>query len=112
MSGGSFNHAYHYAAGFAEDLRLKLDTWDQPDDYGDFPNKLEEATRAKLADIAALADFTALLMREAEWLYSGDTSDGSFMRRVASIEAECIHKLDTYKRNCCKPEGKIDDERA
>jgi hypothetical protein len=28
------------------------------------------------------------LMREAEWLYSGDTSEDSFLRRVAEIEAD------------------------
>jgi len=27
-------------------------------------------------------------MREAEWLYSADTSDDSFMERVAKIEGE------------------------
>jgi len=31
---------------------------------------------------------TAALMREAEFLYSGDTSEDSFLRRVAEIEAD------------------------
>jgi 3-methyladenine DNA glycosylase Tag len=37
---------------------------------------------------------TSALMKEVEWLYSGDTSDDSFMKRVAGIEAHldwCIN---------------------
>ncbi len=42
---------------------------------------------AKLQAIAKDADRTANLMREAEWLYSGDTSEDDFLERVAEIES-------------------------
>jgi hypothetical protein len=48
---------------------------------GDGMNTIE-----KLKEIQVMADHTAALMREVEWLYSGDTGDESFMARVAEIE--------------------------
>ena len=78
MSGGRFNYAYSRVQVFAEDLRQKLDA----DEEGFLP-----ATVAKLAEIQRLAEKTAALMRAAEWLYSGDTGDESFMREVAQVEA-------------------------
>jgi len=86
MSGGSFHYAYSRTAEFAEELSVRLDECDIKDEYGYQPNLYEPATLAKLREIEALARYTAELMKEAEWLYSGDTSDESFMRRVAEIE--------------------------
>ena len=39
----------------------------------------------KLAEIAAIVDYAAKLAKEAEWLYSGDTGEETFMARVAKI---------------------------
>ncbi|OQX12826.1 MAG: hypothetical protein BWK73_14015 [Thiothrix lacustris] len=88
MSGGHFQHAYSSAGNFAEDLKMELDTCNEPDEYGELHNQYEPATRAKLLEIANLAAHVSKLMREAEWLYSGDTGDESFMKRVAKIEAD------------------------
>jgi hypothetical protein len=79
MSGGSFNYAYQGTERFADELQLKL----EEDNY-----QFNGSTRNKLWEIEALARYTAKLMREAEWLYSGDTGDDSFMQRVAEIESE------------------------
>jgi hypothetical protein len=79
MSGGSFNYAYQGTERFADELRLKL---------VENPYEFELKTRNKLWEIEALVRYTAKLMREAEWLYSGDTGDDSFMQRVAEIESE------------------------
>lgn len=87
MSGGSFNYAFSHTATFAEDLGLRLDEWDKPDRYGDYPNRFEQATRDKLREIQVLAERCAKLMKEAEWLYSSDTGEETFMARVAKIEA-------------------------
>jgi hypothetical protein len=35
-----------------------------------------------------MADITAKLMKEAEWFYSGDTGEESFVERVDEILAE------------------------
>ncbi len=42
----------------------------------------------EVSEIVKDAKRTSALMREAEWLYSGDTSEDSFLRRVAEIEAD------------------------
>ena len=86
MSGGSFDYAYMRVLQFADDLAVRLDEFDKVDQWGDEPNNFEQATRDKLAVIEANARYTAALMREAEWLYSGDTGDDSFMKRVAEIQ--------------------------
>ena len=41
----------------------------------------------KLAEIAAFADYVGALMKEAEWLYSGDTGEDTFMCRVHDLES-------------------------
>jgi len=87
MSGGSFDYAYSGVQDFADELGMKLDNWNKKTEYGDTPYKFEPTTRAKLREIEALARKTAALMKEAEWLYSGDTGDESFMERVRQIEA-------------------------
>lgn len=79
MSGGSFNYAYSHVADFARDLRAKLD---EHPEYWDDP-----AVLAKLREIAALAQRAADLMFEAEWLYSGDTGEDTFLARVKKIES-------------------------
>lgn len=87
MSGGSFDYAYCRVDQFADALGLRLDEFDKKDEWGYTPNRFDPATLAKLREIEALARYTARLMREAEWLYSGDTDDDSFMERVRKIES-------------------------
>ena len=85
MSGGSFDYAYSRVNVFADELANKLDRNDVEEDgwkYG-----FEPATVEKLREIEALARKTSEMMKEAEWLYSGDTGDESFMERVRKIEA-------------------------
>jgi len=90
MSGGSFNYAYGTVYQFADDLRVKLDEFDKADEFGDKRYKFEPETMSKLREIERLARYTARLMKEAEWLYSGDTSDASFMKRVGEIELSAL----------------------
>ena len=87
MSGGSFDYAFCRVDQFADDLGVRLDEFDKKDEWGYQPNKFEPATLAKLREIEKLARHTAKLMKETEWLYSGDTSDDSFMDRVSVIES-------------------------
>lgn len=84
MSGGSFYYAYMSVDQFADQLSVKLDESNEFDDQ-DVYNKLRE--------IEQLARFTAKLMREAEWFYSGDTGEESFMKRVDLINREFSYAL-------------------
>jgi hypothetical protein len=80
MSGGSFNYAFMAVDRFVEELNVKLD---EKQDYFDHANTYQE-----LCDILRSARLTAKLMKEVEWLYSGDTSEESFMQRVMEIRHE------------------------
>lgn len=77
MSGGSFNYAYHSVENFAEELKSANDC-----------NRFNPKTMEKLRGIEKLAVYTAKLMKEAEYLYSGDTGNDSFAERISIIELE------------------------
>lgn len=85
MSGGSFDYAFSKVSQFADELEQEIANNDIPDKYGCCPSLLP-ATIEKLKEIEVLARKTSALMREAEWLYSSDTSDDTFMARVIEIE--------------------------
>ena len=87
MSGGAFDYAYCKVLSFADDLALRLDTHDENDEWGNTPNEFSQHILFKLKEIEIECRKTAELMREAEWLYSGDTNESVFMRRVEAIEA-------------------------
>jgi len=88
MSGGSFDYAYFRVARFSDDLQMRIDANGESDRWGQKPDHFEQPAIEKLREIVKDAKRTAALMREAEWLYSGDTSEDSFLRRVAEIEAD------------------------
>ncbi len=82
MSGGSFNYAYSQVQTFAEDLVNKIDENEKPDRYGDAHRFAPEV----LSELLVLADDArklSLRMRAAEWLYSGDIGEETFMKRIA-----------------------------
>ena len=86
MSGGSFDYAYARMHDFADDLRNKLaeqgqvvDGWE----VGTWPAEVA----VKLEEISHLVDYAAKLAKEAEWLYSGDTGEDTFMERVEKINS-------------------------
>jgi hypothetical protein len=87
MSGGAFDYAYCKVVVFADDLAQRLDTHDENDDSGNTPNEFSQHVLKKLKEIEIECRKAAALMREAEWLYSGDTGESAFMRRVEAIEA-------------------------
>lgn len=79
MSGGSFDYAFFRVEMFANELEDKL----AKNELGEVPPEVT----ARLARLVVEARRLAALMKEAEWLYSGDTGDASFLARVAKIEA-------------------------
>ena len=87
MSGGSFDYVYLRVERFADELGQRLDEFDKENEWGCQPDKYEPATLGKLREIESLARHVAKLMKEAEWLYSRDTGEGSFIKRVAEIES-------------------------
>lgn len=86
MSGGSFDYAFTKVSQFSEELDLKLRNREKKDTYGQKLYDFEPQVLAKLKEISKLARKMASLMREVEWLYSGDTSEDSFLEEVKKIE--------------------------
>ena len=87
MSGGSFDYAYMRVQQFADELELMLARQDKVNDWGEKPYFIKEVTRAKLLEIEETVRVAALLMKEVEWLYSGDTSEDTFMKQVDEIQS-------------------------
>ena len=86
MSGGSFDYAYRRMMDFADDLRDKLAKQGQVVD-GWKVGTWEPAVAVKLEEISHIVDHAAKLAKEAEWLYSGDTGEETFMARVEKINS-------------------------
>lgn len=91
MSGGAFHYAYASTGAFAESLRERLSRQGQMLGSGryfeDYEPTWTPQVAAELERIAGLAEHVAKLMREAEWLYSGDHSEESFLALVREHEA-------------------------
>lgn len=88
MSGGSFDYAYERPARFANELRNKLREQGKDPRSEGWPAPVWNTDVAcALSKIAAFADYVSALMKEAEWLYSGDTSEDTFAERLRQIEA-------------------------
>ena len=85
MSGGSFDYAYRRMMDFADDLRNKLAEQGQVVDGWEV-GTWKPQVAVKLEEIAHIVDYAAKLAKEAEWLYSGDTGEETFMARVGKIE--------------------------
>lgn len=85
MSGGSFDYAYGRTQHFADELKNKLDERGKINEWGEMPYNFRDDVIATLEDIHKLAEMAARMMKEAEWLYSGDTGEDTFMARVKEI---------------------------
>lgn len=77
MSGGSFDYAYIRIQSFSEELNEKLDK----NEYSD----LTQQTKDTLRYIAKNSEMMSRMMKEVEWLYSGDIIEDSFLNSIQSI---------------------------
>jgi len=85
MSGGSFNFAYSRVNEFVETLQERLDNIEETNEYGEQPNKFSPEVIQMLREIEQTVRTTALVMKEVEWLYSGDTGEDTFVTNVYDI---------------------------
>lgn len=89
MSGGSFDYACYRTMQFADELRNMLEEQGKdPSGNGCHNPEWKTDVACKLAEIAAFADYVGALMKEAEWLYSGDTGEETFLHRINDIETK------------------------
>lgn len=88
MSGGAFDYAFSRVNEFNENLAGRISLRGEKNQWGEATNFFDEPTMVKLREIVTASVKHAALMREVEWLYSGDTSEESFLERVKEIEAK------------------------
>ncbi len=88
MSGGSFGYAYQRVYMFADELKNKLERAQEPNSYGEVCYDYDDQTVKRLRHIESVARKTAALMKEAEWLYSGDTGPETFAARLDQLGFE------------------------
>ena len=84
MSGGSFNYAYTTVVYFCDDLENKIENNSTVNEFYECYGYTQDVID-KLKEIKNLAVTIASLMKEVEWLYSGDTGEETFMKRVKVI---------------------------
>ncbi len=84
MSGGHFNnndYIYYRVYEFADQLENHIQNNDKENDYGYCPNYSQEVIeflKPKVEEIRKIAK----LMKEIDYLYSGDHGEDSFMKIV------------------------------
>jgi hypothetical protein len=88
MSGGHFNdngYIYHQVSQFAYELEEEIETNEKEDEYGYVRNhspEVIEYLKEQVHFIHKMAD----IMRHIDFLYSNDTSEDLFMKRVEDVE--------------------------
>ena len=92
MSGGHFNgngYIYYQVDNFADELEFDIEKNDIPDEYQYAP-RFSSETLAYLKSQIHVIRKMAKVMKEIDYLYSGDHGEDSFMRVVDKIEKEKI----------------------
>lgn len=84
MSGGSFNYACDKVSRFADELEERLNVAGQrrlplSPYHEDVEPEFSPAVMVALRDLVGGARAMAKMMHAAEWLYSGDYDEESFM---------------------------------
>jgi hypothetical protein len=86
MSGGSFDYAYHRISDFGESLSTRLRATDVSDWNTDFVKSLSPETQQILSKIAEDALNLAVRARAAEWLFSGDYGEQTFLEVIKTTQ--------------------------
>lgn len=94
MSGGAFDYISSKIYDFAENLQMKIDTNDIKNDW-DNAYEYDDTTLQILQNLANNAKLVANLSYEAEWLYSGDISEETFISRCANVMEEHITNMES-----------------
>jgi hypothetical protein len=85
MSGGHFDRVHSRVRDFVEDLERDIKSNGVPNDEGEVYNFSPSAIAA-LTSIMAKAEKMAILMKAADYLYSRDISEESFLGIVLEVE--------------------------
>lgn len=94
MSGGSFDYAFMRVNQFANDLMIKLDNRKKENEYGEVSHNYSDDVITELTNIKLAAFTLSDLMKETEWLYSGDIGEETFLKNVAEIKQRYLNLLE------------------
>jgi tRNA G26 N,N-dimethylase Trm1 len=84
MSGGSFDYAFSHIENFADALERKLD----PEADGYYDHEFSPEVIAEMRRVITEARKFGHVMHAVEWLWSGDTGEAAFLRRMMDIELD------------------------
>lgn len=93
MSGGCFNYNQHYIKSIGENIELYADTNSEKNEWGesrDYPREVIERFRLTAQILQHAYD----LVREADWLLSGDTGVDTFMPRTDEAVQELLRVME------------------
>ena len=84
MSGGHYDYAQHYIWNIAETIERELATNNQEDECG-YARQMPSDVVARMTELKNKLEQVAKLVKEADWLYSGDTSADYFCSQYDKI---------------------------
>lgn len=88
MSGGHFNgcgYVYYQVNQFADELENEIENNERENEYGYAPLYRPDVI-AYLKSVLPMIQKTAKIMKEIDYLYSGDHGEDSFMSIVQRLE--------------------------
>jgi hypothetical protein len=86
MSGGEFDFAYAHFISFAEEVNNKLNQQGLEDRYGCVEPVLPTEIEKEIREVVQLTRYVGELAKEVEWLYSGDSGNETFLKRIKEIK--------------------------
>lgn len=90
MSGGHFNsnnYIYHRVYQFADELENELENNDKENELGYSPKYNQEVLNYLKNQVPSLRKMSQI-MKEIDYLYSGDHGEDSFLNAIKKIENE------------------------
>lgn len=87
MSGGTFNqcgYVYYQVSQFADELENEIENNEKEDEWGykrGYNEKTLEILKSQIKNIRAMSQ----VMKEIDYLYSGDTSEETLVSRIEGI---------------------------
>lgn len=85
MSGGHFDYLFYRVDEFADRLEIDIENNQKKNEWG-YCRDYSHDTIARLREVLRLCRHTARLMKEVEWLFSGDIDEKEFWERMGEIE--------------------------
>lgn len=92
MSGGAFHYSFIRLYEFANELDMRINNNNIPNEYG-YADNLSDETIANMKTSLLLIKSCAILSHEIEWLYSGDSGEDQFneifKKLISTTNASC-----------------------